>query len=156
MDVVTVEVDVELAARKVRAPAVLKVLTEAGGEGHAPTPDAENRERLWRLRGDAVGKLEQRGPELVTSENPLHRLDGPRESYARAWQPVKKVTRHSAGDASRLNRPPTGRTGATRPSTLRFGRNTPGPVLPVGAPPSRVLSGGRLARLGAHVTFSTG
>ena len=31
-----------------------------------------------------------------------------------------------AVDASRLNRPPTGRTGALRRSALRFGRNTPG------------------------------
>ena len=36
-------------------------------------------------------------------------------------------------------------------SALRFGRNTLGPVLPVGAPPSRALSAGRLAALGAHV-----
>ena len=50
----------------------------------------------------------------------------------------------SSGDASRLNR------AATRPSSLRFGRNTPG------IPPSRALSDGRLAVLGAHATFSTG
>ena len=68
-----------------------------------------------------------------------------------AQQPVMKPTRPSSpgggssGDASRLNRPPTGRTGALRRSALRFGRNTPGPVLPVGAPPSRALSAGRLA-----------
>ena len=48
----------------------------------------------------------------------------------------------TSGDASRLNRPPTGRTGALLRSSLRFGRNTLGPVLPVGAPPSRVLSAG--------------
>ena len=42
----------------------------------------------------------------------------------------------STGDASRLNR------AALRRSALRFGRNTPGPVLPVGAPPSRALSAG--------------
>ena len=35
-----------------------------------------------------------------------------------------------------------------RRSALRFGRNTPGPVLPVGAPPSRASSGGRLAPTG--------
>ena len=41
----------------------------------------------------------------------------------------------SAGDPSRLNR------GAARRSSLRFGRNTlRGPVLPVGAPPSRASS----------------
>ena len=48
----------------------------------------------------------------------------------------------SAGDPSRLNR------AASRRSSLRFGRNTPGPVLPVGAPPSRALSAGRLAPTG--------
>ena len=37
---------------------------------------------------------------------------------------------------------------AARRSSLRFGRNTPGPVLPVGAPPSRALSAGRLAPTG--------
>ncbi len=68
----------------------------------------------------------------------------------------------STGDASRLNRP------ASRGSQLRFGRITPGPVLPVGAPPSRALSAGPppgelappgelgLARLGAHVGSTTG
>ena len=60
------------------------------------------------------------------------------------WQPVEKVTRRSSGDASRLNR------AAMRPSSLRFGRNT------LGIPPSRALSGARLATLGAHATFSTG
>ena len=44
----------------------------------------------------------------------------------------------ASGDASRLNCP------APRGSSLRFGRNTPGPVLPVGAPPSRALSAARL------------
>ena len=59
-----------------------------------------------------------------------------------AKQPVMKPTRPSspgggsAGDPSRLNRV------ASRRSSLRFGRNTPGPVLPVGAPPSRALSAG--------------
>ena len=61
-----------------------------------------------------------------------------------------KPTRRSAGDASRLNRV------ASRRSSLRFGRNTPGPVLPVGAPPSRALSAGRFAGLGAHVGSITG
>ena len=65
-----------------------------------------------------------------------------------AKQPVAKPTRPSspgggsAGDPSRLNRV------AARRSSLRFGRNTPGPVLPVGAPPSRALSAGRLAPTG--------
>ena len=71
-------------------------------------------------------------------------------------QPVDEVTRPSspgggsAGDPSRL------RHSAARRSSLRFGRNTPGPVLPVGAPPSRALSAVRLADLGAHVTSPTG
>ena len=57
-------------------------------------------------------------------------------------QPVAKPTRSSSpgggstGDPSRLNRPPTGRTGAMRRSSLRFGRNTPG------IPASRALSAG--------------
>ena len=55
----------------------------------------------------------------------------------------------SAGDPSRLNRV------ASRRSSLRFGRNTLGPVLPVGAPPSRALSVGRLPGLGAHVGSTT-
>ena len=49
-----------------------------------------------------------------------------------------KPTRRSAGDPSRLNRV------AARRSSLRFGRKTPG------IPPSRALSAGRLAGLGAH------
>ena len=73
-----------------------------------------------------------------------------------AKQPVMEPTRPSspgggsAGDPSRLNRV------ASRRSSLRFGRNTLGPVLPVGAPPSRALSAGRLAGLGAHVGSTTG
>ena len=71
-----------------------------------------------------------------------------------AKQPVMKPTRRSAGDPSRLNRV------AARRSSLRFGGNTPGPVLPVGAPPSRALSAGpppgELANLGAHVGSTTG
>ena len=47
-----------------------------------------------------------------------------------------KPTRRSAGDPSRLNRV------ASRRSSLRFGRNTPG------IPPSRALSAGRLAPTG--------
>ena len=43
-----------------------------------------------------------------------------------------------------------------RRSALRLGRNTPGPVLPVGAPPSRALSAGRLTALGAHPGSTTG
>ena len=56
-----------------------------------------------------------------------------------AKQPVAKPTRRSAGDPSRLNRV------AARRSSLRFGRNTPGPVR---YPPSRALSAGRLAPTG--------
>ena len=55
-----------------------------------------------------------------------------------------KPTRRSAGDPSRLNRV------AARRSSLRFGRNTPG------IPPSRALSAGRLAGLGAHAGSTTG
>ena len=56
----------------------------------------------------------------------------------RCWRPAPETS----GDASRLNR------AASRRSSLRFGRNTLGPVLPVGAPPSRALSAGRLAPTG--------
>ena len=65
-----------------------------------------------------------------------------------AQRPVAKPTRPSSpgggspGDASRLNH------SASLRSALRFGRNTPGPVLPVGPPPSRALSAGRLAPTG--------
>ena len=86
----------------------------------------------------------------------------------RIQQPVDKVTRPgspgggSTGDASRVNRATSWR------SALRFGRNTLGPVLPVGAPPSRALSAGPppgelappgelgLTALGTHATLSTG
>ena len=50
----------------------------------------------------------------------------------------------SSGDPSRLKH------FASLRSSLRFGRNT------LGIPPSRALSPGRLAALGAHVTLSTG
>ena len=52
--------------------------------------------------------------------------------------------------------PPAVHRVASRRSSLRFGRNTLGPVLPVGAPPSRALSAGRLAGLGAHAGSTTG
>ncbi len=52
--------------------------------------------------------------------------------------------------------PPAVHRVASRRSSLRFGRNTRGPVLPVGAPPSRALSAGCLAGLGAHVGSTTG
>ena len=70
----------------------------------------------------------------------------------RGSRPAPEAT----ADASRLKRP------ASRGSSLRFGRNTLGPVLPVGAPPSRALSAGPppgelgLNALGAHATLSTG
>ncbi len=63
-----------------------------------------------------------------------------------------------ASPASALTRvpPPAVHRVAARRSSLRFGRNTPGPVLPVGAPPSRALSAGRLPGLGAHAGSTTG
>ena len=54
------------------------------------------------------------------------------------------MTRRSSGDPSRLNH------AASRRSSSRFGRNTPG------IPPSRALSAGRLAALGAHAGSTTG
>ena len=63
-----------------------------------------------------------------------------------------------ASPASALTRvpPPAVHRVASRRSSLRFGRNTLGPVLPVGAPPPRALSAGRLPGLGAHVGSTTG
>ena len=75
-----------------------------------------------------------------------------------------------ASPASALTRvpPPAVHRVASRRSSLRFGRNTPGPVLPVGAPPSRALSAGPppgelappgelgLTALGAHPGSTTG
>ncbi len=56
----------------------------------------------------------------------------------------------SASPASALTRVPPQAVhhSASLRSALRFGRNTPGPVLPVGAPPSRALSARRLAPTG--------
>ena len=71
----------------------------------------------------------------------LNRLPGPPPVPIQCQQPVAKPTRRSAGDPSRLNRAAL---------SLRFGRNTPG------IPPSRALSAGRLAGLGAHPGFTTG
>ena len=75
---------------------------------------------------------------------PLTFLQAAAFQWVNPQQPVNKVTRRSAGDPSRLNR------AASRRSSLRFGRNTPG------IPPSRALSAGRLTGLGAHATLSTG
>ena len=75
-----------------------------------------------------------------------------------------------ASPTSALTRvpPPAVNRVAARRSSLRFGRNTRGPVLPVGAPPSRALSAGPppgglappgelgLPGLGAHVGSTTG
>ena len=57
-----------------------------------------------------------------------------------------------ASPASALTRvpPPAVHRVASRRSSLRFGRNTPG------IPPSRALSAGRLAGLGAHAGSTTG
>ena len=57
-----------------------------------------------------------------------------------------------ASPASALTRvpPPAVHRVASRRSSLRFDRNTPS------IPPSRALSAGRLASLGAHATLSTG
>jgi len=58
-------------------------------------------------------------------------------------QPVAEPARRSTGDAARLNR------ASARRAAVRFGRNTPG------IPPSRALSAGRLAALGAHASPTT-
>ena len=67
-----------------------------------------------------------------------------------------------ASALTRVPPPAVHRVASSRRSSLRFGRNTLGPVLPVGAPPSRALSAGRLAptgrlaSLGAHPGSTTG
>ncbi len=66
---------------------------------------------------------------LVSRASRPHREDWPTSALTRVPPPA--VTRVAA-----------------RRSSLRFGRNTPGPVLPVGAPLSRALSAGRLAPTG--------
>ena len=71
-------------------------------------------------------------------------------------QPVRKPTRRSAGDPSRLNRV------AARRSSLRFGRNTPGippsRALSAGPPPGELAPPGELGlpSLGAHPGSTTG
>ena len=110
--------------------------------------DSPPHERRWRgSRSDA-----RHHPVGLTACGETHAAQFSRWGLERRSippkQPVVKPTRPSspgggsAGDPSRLNRV------ATRRSSLRFGRNTPGPVLPVGAPPSRALSAGRLAPTG--------
>ena len=84
-----------------------------------------------------------------------------RSKYTRASSPgggssltrlVSRASRPHREDwpTSALTRvpPPAVTRVAARRSSLRFGRNTLGPVLPVGAPPSRALSAGRLAPTG--------
>ena len=100
---------------------------------------------------DAAIGLVSFDPETVTTV-----VGSPEETTTPSWQPMDEVARPSSpgggssGDSSRLSR------AASRRSALRFGRNTPGPVLPVGAPPSRASSAGRLTALGAHATSPTG
>ena len=80
---------------------------------------------------------------LVSRASRPHREDWPTSALTRV--PPQAVTRAAA-----------------RRSALRFGRNTLGPVLPVGAPPSRALSAGPppgelgLPALGAHPGSTTG
>ena len=98
--------------------------------------DSPPHERRWRgSRSDA-----RHHPVGLTACGETHAAFERRSIPPK--QPVVKPTRRSAGDPSRLNRV------ATRRSSLRFGRNTPGPVLPVGAPPSSALAAGRLAPTG--------
>ena len=72
-----------------------------------------------------------------------------RSEYTRASSPgggsslTRLVSRAPRRSALTRVPPPAVNRVASRRSSLRFGRNTPGPVLPVGAPPSRALSAGR-------------
>ena len=108
----------------------------------SPIPRAPGSARCLRPAPEARAKRE-RG---WVSPSPIPSAPG----SARCWRPAPEAS----GDASRLNR------SASRRSSLRFGRNTSGPVLPVGAPPSRALSAARLAptgrtgALGARPTLS--
>ena len=169
------------ARGRVEAPAEQVVLTagtgerrsqlavdECPGEGdEAPYDPEEKRGELGADRRDLEAEAgEDSGADHVRHHEHGGGPEGETEAPARSWvaaghepggqQPVDKVTRPSspgggsAGDASRLNR------ASSRRSALRFGRNTLGPVLPVGAPPSHALSAGRLTRLGAPATLSTG
>ena len=81
--------------------------------------------------------------------HPLNRVAARRSSLPGIHSGARPP-RRSRGFHHRLNRV------AARRSSLRFGRNTLGPVLPVGAPPSRALSAGRLPGLGAHLGSTTG
>ena len=113
-----------------------------------------------KRRGGPGGPSRHHGPrDHQPRPRRADRPDRVRESAPESReheQPVVEPTRPSspgggsAGDPSRLN------CVASRRSSLRFGRNTLGPVLPVGAPPSRALSAGRLTGLGAHAGSTTG
>ena len=109
-----------------------------GSDNPAPAPSAPGSPRCWRPASEARARRD--GGRITPPPAPSA------PGSPRCWRPAPEAT----GDASRLNRPPTGRTGASRRSSLRFGRNTPG------IPPSRALSAGRLTGLGTHVTLSTG
>ena len=101
----------------------------------------------------------------IPPEPPPHRENWRFAALCVAFR--SKYTRASSpGGGSSLtrlvSRTPTGRTGPHpgwrwRFAALGFGRNTPGPVLPVGAPPSRALSAGPPpGELGAHPGSTTG
>ena len=133
-----------------------RATTDGGRVAPSRVPSAPGSPRCWRPAPEARATTD--GGRVAPSRVPSA------PGSPRCWRPAPETS----GDPSRLNRPPTGRTGASLRLSLRFGRNTLGPVLPVGAPPSRALSAGPppgglappgelgLAALGAHATLSTG
>ena len=117
-------------------------------------------------RGRAIGlRHVEAGPLVRSSYHAANQVPGDARSAAsQSIQPVDKVTRHSSGDASRLNAPLRCAPGR---SSLRIGRNTPGIPPSRAAPTGRTGSAGRRpaptgrtgrenwATLGAHATSST-
>ena len=159
---------------------------DGGRVAPSPVPSAPGSPRCWRPAPEARATTDggRVAPSRVPSAPGSPRCrrpapearattDGGRVAPSRVPSApgsprCRRPARETSGDPSRLNRPPTGRTGASLRLSLRFGRNTLGPVFPVGAPPSRALSAGPppgglappgelgLPALGAHATLSTG
>ena len=93
-----------------------------------------------------------RGRRSLAAVTTLHlRRSASAPTHARRGEPTGPIMNispggGSSGDPSR----PNSHGVASRRSSLRFGRNTPG------IPPSHASSPGRLATLGAHATLPTG
>ena len=128
----------------------------SGYVGRLPTPFSAGRCRRAAVRPGSVAERPGRAAGGRSLAARFSRVGGAsRDPQFSRWGPRLK---HSAA----------------RRSSLRFGRNTPGLVLPAGARPSRALSAGpppgelappgelglaptgRIGALGAHATLSTG